>query len=103
MSKVPRLDQDTFHVRHKRCESCIFGKRSPISHDSLEDRLQRIEATGGYQECHAFTIRHGHDRTGPGVACRGFWDTQSTLVTILARILDNVVFVDDDGQPVRGG
>jgi len=103
MNKGACLDQDTFHVRFKRCESCIFGKRSPISHDSLEDRLKRIEATGGYQECHSFILRHGHDRTGPGVACCGFFDTQSTLVTVLARMLDNVVFVDDDGQPVRGG
>lgn len=98
---TPDLDPALFHVRHKRCETCIFGKRSPISQDALDAKLADIKDAGTYQECHSFTMRHGHGRTGPGVACRGFYDKGDSFILVLARMLGNVVFTDDDGQSIE--
>lgn len=95
------LDTGILHVRYKRCATCIFSARSPISPAALAERSARIEAEGGYQECHAYTLRHGRHR-GAGVCCRGWFDERHTLAVILARALGVIRFVDDDGQEVAG-
>lgn len=58
----------SFKVRKKRCETCIFSNRSPVS----DDRFLELEAAwkedGVHQECHQATIKGVH------VACRGHYD-----------------------------
>lgn len=58
----------SFKVNRRQCSTCIFGPKSPIPPERLEDYKREWAEKGATQECHHATMTHEE------VACRGHYE-----------------------------
>jgi len=61
------IDKRAFTVRATRCATCIFGPRSPIPPERLEELKATWASEDRAQECHHHTARDEH------VGCAGHY------------------------------
>lgn len=62
-------DLTRIRVCEERCDTCIFGPRSPISAERRRDYEQTWRRRDTFQNCHKGTVTG--DRA---LMCRGFYD-----------------------------
>ncbi len=58
----------TLKINETQCDTCIFGKRSPITPERFEELKKGWESRSKHQECHQATIEGEH------VGCRGHYE-----------------------------
>src|SRR5215471_5226719 len=76
------------HVRAKRCSTCIFGNRSPVSVERREEMVERC-GEEGVIPCH----HHLGEDVEP--VCRGFYETGNNVLLRLATALDLIDWTVD--------
>lgn len=87
------IDLSVVRVCEERCESCIFGPRSPITPARRDEYEQVWRRKDRFQNCH-----YGTTTGDKALMCRGFYDwcyAVGWLPTILqlGERLDRIRFV----------
>ena len=63
------MDLSVVRVCEERCETCIFGPRSPITAERRDEYVAMWKRADTFQNCHYGTV------TGDtALVCRGFYD-----------------------------
>lgn len=86
-------DGDGLLVCAAQCDQCLFSKNKIVSNERRVSILSTIDAADTHFECHKATIQNRH------AVCRGDYnrDPLRTTGMRVARCLDAVVFVDENG------
>ena len=83
-----------FRVSAEQCASCIFGPNSAIAGRParMRDLARQWAKRDCHQVCHAFGSGDDDELDGEDVACRGWWDTQTSQNARIAERLGCVSF-----------
>lgn len=78
------------HVQRRQCSTCVFGRRSPVGQERVDEMCALADKGGGCIPCH-------HTLSGPDQAvCRGYFDRRSSMPLRLAIDMDVVEYVTID-------
>lgn len=69
MAKPTREELSYIRVCEQRCDTCIFGPRSPISPASRDEYERSWKRKDTFQNCHMGTVTNDF-----ALMCRGFYD-----------------------------
>lgn len=83
----------------QQCNQCLFSKDKIVSDDRRQEILRGLERDDTHFQCHKHTMK------GTVAVCAGDFkrDPLRTSGFRIARALNAVVLVDEDGFVVKGG
>lgn len=77
------------HVRRRQCETCIFGKNSPVGTERRDEMVEKCGDNGAIP-CH----KHLHKGEKINPVCHGFYALRGNLVLRLAEAMDVIEWTD---------
>jgi hypothetical protein len=78
------------HIRRKQCSTCIFGPRSPVDQERVDDMVAKATRNDdGCIPCH----HHLHQGKPIEPVCKGFFDRYATMPLRMAVALEVVEWV----------
>lgn len=77
-----------FLVAQKRCTQCLYTPAKIVSDDRREQLIAETVQADSYFVCHKGTLTGNNQ-----LCCRGFYETEDTMVIRLAKALGVVEFV----------
>ena len=77
-----KRDRSKLSVLQKRCDQCLFSDAKIVDDKRREQVLADCKESGRYFTCHKASMKGRND-----VCCRGFFDTQDSLLLRLAKVL----------------
>jgi hypothetical protein len=90
MTKHNVFVNDKVHVRRRQCETCIFGKNSPINTERRDEMVAKC-GDEGVIPCH----KHIHQDAPIEPVCHGFYALKGNMTLRLADALDYIEWWDD--------
>jgi hypothetical protein len=78
---------DKVHVRAKRCDTCIFGRNSPVTVERREEMIEVCAQKEGVIPCH----HHLGEKINP--VCHGFYELRQNFILRLAESMEVIKWI----------
>lgn len=82
------FDGEKVNVRRRACDTCIFGRNSPVSAERRDGMVADCAKNEGVIPCH----HHLDEKVHP--VCRGFFDLNQNWLLRLARAMEAIRWHD---------